>query len=797
MFKQFIKIFFIVLPISLAFCAFSNVGICQKPVITSSRDEIQLTKEEKNWLKKNPIVRAYVASVAPLHFFDGQYRGMSVDYLNLIAERAGFQVKYILNKTTWSNTLEQIKKHEVIDLLLTAKITQERKQFMVFTENYLLMPLVIFCRTDDTFISSLNDLNGKTISVENNWAIHNNLKKDYPEIKLLPTENTDEAIEAVASGLADAYVGNLAIATYIIQQNNFSNIKVAAPSRYENHNQAMAIRNDWPELASIINKVLKSMPPEEHAKIRNKWLAIRYEYGISKVDILKWVLITTSVALCIILLFLFWNRKLSKEVKERQRTEEKLKNTTHDLGERVKELNCLYSISSLIEKPKIRLEEILQGAVDLIPPSWQYPEITSAQIIIDDQEFRTGNYKETAWEQSANILFHSEVIGVLKVCHLEEKPQSDEGPFLKEERSLIDAIAKHLGRIIEYKRAEIDLKESKTEAESANQAKSDFLASMSHELRTPLNVILGYNRMMSKIKELPEEYHEQANIIKSSSEQLLDLINDLLNFSKIEAGYVSMEETDFDFHGLLDELRYSFQPLTAEKGLELQITCASAVPRFVLTDQAKLRQVLVNLLSNAVKFTEAGSVSLIIDIGGKPNSSSQTFIQFNVVDTGKGINSDEVSQLFKAFVQTESGKSSQQGTGLGLAISQQFVKLLGGVITVSSKPGCGTTFSFTIPVQVPVGSAIGENASYSSRESLKSFKITTELVLKKQLASIATLPAAVISELKEAATYCEVDAISKIITEIRKQDDDLADMLENFLKEFDFDRILAFLGEDS
>ena len=279
----------------------------------SSSGTIKLTEKEKTWLKNNPIVRARVGPAPPLHFFDGEYKGISVDYLNLIAERVGFQIKYITD-IPWPVALDYIKNRKKIDLILTAKITQERKQYTSFTKNYLLMPLVIFSKTDAAFISNLDDLNGKTISVERGYVIHKKLENEFPEIRLLITKTSKEAIEAVASGLADAYVGNLTIGTYIIQQNNFNNIKVAAPTPFDNHNQAMAVRNDWPELVSIINKTLESLTPEEHAGIRNNWLIFRYEYGITKTDILKWFITIFVFAMTIILLIMFWNRKLKKEV---------------------------------------------------------------------------------------------------------------------------------------------------------------------------------------------------------------------------------------------------------------------------------------------------------------------------------------------------------------------------------------------------------------------------------------------------------------------------------------------------
>ncbi len=148
------------------------------------------------------------------------------------------------------------------------------------------------------------------------------------------------------------------------------------------------------------------------------------------------------------------------DISDRKQAEESLRKQTHDLDERVKELNCFYGISKIREKPDIAFEEMLQEIVDLIPPSWQYPEITCARIIIEGQEYKTKNFKETVWKQTSNIVVHGKRIGILEICYLEEKPESDEGPFLKEERSLISAITERLGRTTEHKQAQEALRES-------------------------------------------------------------------------------------------------------------------------------------------------------------------------------------------------------------------------------------------------------------------------------------------------------------------------------------------------
>ena len=143
-----------------------------------------------------------------------------------------------------------------------------------------------------------------------------------------------------------------------------------------------------------------------------------------------------------------------RDITERKLAEEALRQHMHDLDKRVKELDCVYGISELVHKPDVSLEEILQETIDLIPPSWQYPEITCARIILEGQEFRTENFRETVWKQTSDIGAHGERIGSLEVYYLEEKPESDEGLFLKEERSLINAISQRLGKITERKWAE-------------------------------------------------------------------------------------------------------------------------------------------------------------------------------------------------------------------------------------------------------------------------------------------------------------------------------------------------------
>jgi PAS domain S-box-containing protein len=254
--------------------------------------------------------------------------------------------------------------------------------------------------------------------------------------------------------------------------------------------------------------------------------------------------------------------------------------------------------------------------------------------------------------------------------------------------------------------AEAELRRAKVAAEVANHAKTQFLANMSHELRTPLNAILGFTQVMNLDSSLSKEHQEYLGIINRSGEHLLELINDVLEMSKIEAGKTTVHENSFDLIRLLENLEQMFRLKAKSKGLQIILDYDPDIPQYVQTDESKLRQILMNLLGNAIKFTSSGGVTLRVrrkmddrEKSPYPLSIPKHRLVFEIEDTGSGIAPEEIDKLFEAFFQTETGRQSQQGTGLGLPISRKFVQLLGGEIAVSSQLERGTLFSFDIQIR--------------------------------------------------------------------------------------------------
>lgn len=276
------------------------------------------------------------------------------------------------------------------------------------------------------------------------------------------------------------------------------------------------------------------------------------------------------------------------------------------------------------------------------------------------------------------------------------KPRDE--AFHELDGNFIRILARLIGALLERIDSTEELHTAKAAAESANHAKSEFLANMSHEIRTPLNVIFGFAQLLQNSRDLSRPDRERVETITRSGEHLLTLINEILEMSRIEAGRVPVLEEAFDLHQLLDDLRLMFQQRASEKRLSLKTEQGGDLPEAIVSDQAKIRQILVNLVGNAIKFTERGGITVRVQADREEESEDCRLI-FEVEDTGIGIAPDDQERIFDPFEQSKIGSLKEGSTGLGLSICRRFADLLGGEITLESESGSGSLFRFALKVR--------------------------------------------------------------------------------------------------
>ena len=387
--------------------------------------------------------------------------------------------------------------------------------------------------------------------------------------------------------------------------------------------------------------------------------------------------------------------------------------TQHLLGERIKEQRCLASVVWLTEVDDMGVSEFMRNLVQLVPPGWQYPEVTSARIEWPGGSAATPGFTATRWVQSATAYCEQGAVS-LSVAYGEERPEADEGPFLGEERELLLAIVhrvadhldrretaqeleahrRHLEQLVEVRTAQLEA--ARAEAEAANQAKSTFLANMSHEIRTPMNAIIGFAHLIKR-EPLSSTQLAQVDKMSGAAQHLLHLINDILDLSKIEAQKMILEVQDFEPTRVVDHVCAIVADQVEAKGLELLADLGS-MPLMLRGDGHRLGQVLLNLVGNAVKFTDAGTVTIAVRTVAEDDGG--VLLRFEVRDTGIGMTPEQMERLFSVFEQADSSTTRRfGGTGLGLAISRRLVELMGGTIDVRSEAGAGTTFWMEIPFQ--------------------------------------------------------------------------------------------------
>lgn len=523
--------------------------------------------------------------------------------MELIEHKIDYKFKRVYS-TDFSRFLSDIKSG-TISVLLEIQKTEDRDKYMYFTPPLLSHKHVIVARKSDSEYHSTEELREKKIAVTNLYATHEYLLKNYPEYKIYPFPDDISCLRAVSSGLTDVYVCQQSTASYYIENEGISNLKIAGEIDYNNE-LSIAVSQKYDTLNIILTKAVNSITNQQKKKIYSNWLLTQEIHFYQKAKF--WILIAVIFS-AIILVVIFFNIILTKRVK--------------DKTEALKEA-----------------KEISEKNEMLIQKQYQELKLTEKEISLTNAELTQARDK------------------------------------------LIETNS--------------ELAKAKQKAENSDRLKTEFINNMSHEIRTPMNGIMGFSRLLDKENLSTEKTKLYTNIIINSGNQLMRIIDDILEISKLETKQVKINNTEICLNDLLLEQFSIFDIKAKEKRIPLYLKKGlNDNESKILTDEVKLVKIIENLIENALKFTSEGYVELSYKI---EKLGENAFIQISVKDTGIGIRPEKQEIIFQRFSQEDDELSLKVGgLGLGLAIAKENTELLGGKLSLISEKGKGSTFFVTIP----------------------------------------------------------------------------------------------------
>jgi two-component system sensor histidine kinase/response regulator len=662
---------------------------------TPSPSPLTLTERELAWLDEHPIIRAANDPAwAPIDFdgADGMPAGLAADLMALVAQRLDLNVEYVRGQS-FMQAYESARTRGV-DLLLASSRSPERERHFAFTAPILTYRSVIVVRDDTPFIPDVAALADKTFALVTGYTETAALVESYPALKVLPVDDVGAALEAVATGKADATVGNITVMHYKLRELGLANLKVAAPADDQERRVHIAVRADWPELVGILNKGLATITPEERQRLLDRWIInVEYERGLDPAAVWRITWQALSGAGLVALFVFVYLRRLRGEIAERRMLQQELAEARQHV------VDMAQGLPGVVYQSIVRPDgsgQVVFGreayynllGLDLAEPVLDWPTLSS--VVLEEDRARLRETMAHAVKTLGLLTIDFRVRGDHgpRWIHIEAIPKRSADP------SIAGIWNGYAMDITERKRLEADLAASQEAANAANRAKSEFLANMSHEIRTPMNAIIGLSHLTLKT-DLNHRQRDYLTKISGAAQSLLRIVNDVLDVSKIEAGQLQLENIRFNVHTIFDDLVSIVGHRIAEKGLELQMDVGPELPAYLLGDPLRLSQVLLNLTNNAVKFTPRGRVSVQARVVERIDDSVR--VRFAIEDTGVGLTEEQAARLFRPFVQADSSTTRRfGGTGLGLSISKRLVELMGGEIGVSSAPGRGSTFWFTV-----------------------------------------------------------------------------------------------------
>ncbi|MEO4046000.1 response regulator [Pseudomonas sp. CAU 1711] len=651
---------------------------------------LQLDAAERAWLAEHPVLRVGIerSGWPPFDLIDpqGKHRGLSGDYLTLLGQRLGLRLQPVLLED-WGTAMRALREGKV-DVLPSVARTAERETFMAFTQPYLVSSSLIFTRSD-LEVQRVADLAGRLVAIERGYVLQQALRDSVPGVKLLEVRDTEAALRAVSSGRAEAYVGDMIVASYLIRERNLTNLELRGETGLSTSEFRFAARRDQAQLVALLDKALASLSDAEREAIKERWLPPLTAFNWRRLLQVGWPYLLGLVAL--VAFVLVWNRRLAVQIAERQRAEAEAQRQRSTLVALInaipdpiwfkdaqgRYLGINQACAELFGKP----HEAVLGKRDeeLLDPAWAAARAEHDRTALNwPHPFESEG--QAVYPDGRQVVFDT----------LRTTFHDDQGRLL----GLVGVSRDITAR----KQTEAELARAKELAEEAARLKSDFLANMSHEIRTPMNAIIGMSHLALKT-ELEPRQRDYLNKIQQASQHLLGIINDILDFSKIEAGKLSVERIEFDLQQVLENLASLIGDKVAAKGLELVFNLDPGLPRQLLGDPLRLGQILINFANNAVKFTERGEVEVILRDEGHRADEVQLYL--GVRDTGIGLTAEQQGRLFESFQQADSSTTRKYGgTGLGLAICKSLAEAMGGSVGVDSEAGRGSLFWCRLPLGI-------------------------------------------------------------------------------------------------
>lgn len=689
------------LTMTLMLCiAFINIFILDVSLILAETGiaQAQLTKEEIAWIKAHPTIRlAPDPNFEPIEFFDktGNYQGIGADYMRLVTKKLGIQFEVVKCKS-WDDVLARMERREV-DVLNAVVKTPQREKYLVFPPPYLKIPSVIIVRKTVTKELTLDMLKGMRIVMVSGYGYVDLIRNNHPDIEIELVADLKAALRKVSFGMADAFVGDLATASFYIESEGITNLKLAGETDPPNIS-GFAVRSDWPELSSILEKGVSLLTAEERKNIQNKWIRLGTTPGITKQELKKMALFTVLVMLLIVGAFLIWNRMLNrlvhqrtealrKEVEERKQAEDALyenqiifqlflENSPVYIFFKDHEIRSLMLSRNYEQLLGMPLEKIIGRTMDDL-----FPSDLAKKMIEDDKKILQEGVTVNVIEEFGGRIYETTKFPIF----INNKPNMLAGFTLD---------------ITDRTKAEEET--NKLQAQLLHTQKMEAIGTLSggiaHDFNNILAAIIGYAEMAKNdIPDWSPAKHQIGEVLKAGI-RAKELVKQILSFSRQGEQKQIPVQIDLVIKEVLNFLRASI-PTTIDIKLDITPSCGNT-----LAAPTQIHQILMNLCTNAAQAMEENGGILGIDLSvvdltsndldADSNLQPGPYILLVVSDTGTGIKKEILGRIFDPYFTT---KEFGKGSGMGLSVVHGIVHSHGGMITVESIPGKGTTFKLYLP----------------------------------------------------------------------------------------------------